>query len=159
MIKEIKIDRQAWVLLAVCVVVMLPFLGLADFNTKGEPREAVVAYSILESGDWILPTNNGGEMPYKPPFFHWCIALLSLLNGGVVNEFTSRLPSAIALIAMTVWTFVFFARCKGAATGMAAGALLGATMAPSSRQIKRAAHKAARRVNEAIDHLADAMDM
>ncbi len=119
MIKEIKIDRQAWVLLAVCVVVMLPFLGLADFNTKGEPREAVVAYSILESGDWILPTNNGGEMPYKPPFFHWCNALLSLLNGGVVNEFTSRLPSAIALIAMTVWTFVFFARCKGAATGMA----------------------------------------
>ena len=30
---------------------------------------------------------------------------------------------------------------------------------PSSRQIKRTAHKAARRVNEAIDHLADAMDM
>lgn len=47
----------------------------------------------------------------------------------------------------------------GAATDMAAGALLGATMAPSSRQIKRAAHKAARRVNEAVDHLADAMDM
>jgi hypothetical protein len=43
--------------------------------------------------------------------------------------------------------------------GMAAGAVLGATMAPSSRQIKRTAHKAARRVNEAIDHLADAMDM
>lgn len=47
----------------------------------------------------------------------------------------------------------------GTVTGMAAGAVLGATMAPSSRQIKRTAHKAARRVNEAIDHLADAMDM
>ena len=47
----------------------------------------------------------------------------------------------------------------GAAAGMLAGAALGATMAPSSRQIKRTAHKAARRVNEAIDHLADAMDM
>ena len=47
----------------------------------------------------------------------------------------------------------------GTMAGMAAGALLGATMAPSSRQIKRTAHKAARRVNEAIDHLADAMDM
>ena len=47
----------------------------------------------------------------------------------------------------------------GTMTGMAAGAILCATMAPSSRQIKRTAHKAARRVNEAIDHLDDAMDM
>ncbi len=47
----------------------------------------------------------------------------------------------------------------GAAAGMMAGAAMGAMMAPSSRQIKRTAHKAAKRVNEAIDHLADAMDM
>lgn len=119
MIKDFKFDRSAWMLLLVCAIVMLPFLGLAEYHTKGEPREAVVAYSILDSGNWILPTNNGGEIPYKPPFFHWCIATLSLLNGGVVNEFTSRLPSAIALIAMTVWTFVFFARRKDAAAGMA----------------------------------------
>ncbi|MDE6240158.1 MAG: hypothetical protein K2M54_09280 [Muribaculaceae bacterium] len=112
MIKDFKIDRSAWMLLLVCAIVMLPFLGLAEYHTKGEPREAVVAYSILESGNWILPTNNGGEIPYKPPFFHWCIAALALLNGGVVNEFTSRLPSAIALIAMTVLTDVFFVRPK-----------------------------------------------
>ena len=117
--KDIKIDRTAWMLLAICVLVMIPFLGLADFNTKGEPREAVVAYSILDSGNWILPTNNGGEMPYKPPFFHWCIAALSLLNGGVVNEFTSRLPSAIALIAMTVWTYVFVAKRRDQSTALA----------------------------------------
>ncbi len=117
--KVFQIDRSAWMLLLVCAIVMLPFLGLAEYHTKGEPREAVVAYSILESGNWILPTNNGGEIPYKPPFFHWCIAALSYLNGGVVNEYTSRLPSAIALIALTVSTFVFFARRKDAATGMA----------------------------------------
>lgn len=118
-IDTIKITRLSWLLLIVCIIVILPFLGLAEFNTKGEPREAVVAYSILESGDWILPTNNGGEMPYKPPFFHWCIAALSMLNGGVVNEFTSRLPSVIALIALTVATFVFFSRRKGVVLGMA----------------------------------------
>ncbi len=118
MIAGIKIDRSAWMLLAVCAIVMLPFLGIAEFNTKGEPREAVVAYSILDSGNWILPTNNGGEMPYKPPFFHWCIAAASVLNGGVVNEFTSRLPSAVALLAMTVWTFVFYARRKSLALAM-----------------------------------------
>lgn len=119
MIKDFKIDRSAWMLLLVCAIVMLPFLGLAEYHTKGEPREAVVAYSILDSGNWILPTNNGGEIPYKPPFFHWCIAAVSLLNGGVVNEFTSRLPSAMASIGLTLWTFVFFARRKDTATGMA----------------------------------------
>lgn len=119
MLRTDNINRNAWLLLLVCALVMLPFLGLADFNTKGEPREAVVAYSILESGNWILPTNNGGELPYKPPFFHWCIAAFSLLNGGEVDEYTSRMPSAVALIVLTVWTFVFFARRRGTATAMA----------------------------------------
>lgn len=44
-------------------------------------------------------------------------------------------------------------------TGMAAGAALGMTMAPSHRQIKRAAHMAAKRVNEAVENLAEAMDL
>jgi len=47
----------------------------------------------------------------------------------------------------------------GAAAGMAAGVALGMTMAPSHRQIKRAAHMAAKRVNEAVENLADAMDL
>ena len=54
-----------------------------------------------------------------------------------------------------------FSEPVGAAPqGVAAGAALSAAIAPSStRQIKRAAHKAAKRVDEAVDHLAEAMDM
>ena len=85
----------------IAVVALLPFLGLTDFTTKGEPREAVVALSMLNDGNWILPVNNGGDIPYKPPFFHFCIALLSMFTGHV-GEYTSRLPSALSLIAMTV---------------------------------------------------------
>lgn len=99
-----------WMLMFCMCVATLPFLGLTDFNTKGEPREAVVAFSMLAQDNWILPTNNGGEIPYKPPFFHWAVATASLLNGGTVNEYTSRLPSAIALICMTAGIFVFYAR-------------------------------------------------
>lgn len=61
--RPFNLNRNAWILLLVCAFVMLPFLRLAEFNTKGEPRQTVVAYSILESGDWILPTNNGGALP------------------------------------------------------------------------------------------------
>ena len=35
-----------------------------------------------------IPINNGGDIPYKPPFFHWCIAFFSLIAGHV-NEYTS----------------------------------------------------------------------
>ena len=66
--KTLTTRNAFWLLLIVACVTILPFLGLADFHTKGEPREAVVAYSMLDSGDWILPRNNGGEIPYKPPF-------------------------------------------------------------------------------------------
>lgn len=130
-----KIKEKNMPLIAVIViscVMLLPFLGLTDFNTKGEPREAVVALSMLNSGDWILPVNNGMDIPYKPPFFHYCIALVSLLTGSV-DEYTSRLPSALALIAMTVGCFVFYKRRRNAQQ-----ALMGALLLLTSFEVHRA---------------------
>lgn len=106
-------SKQFILLAIVCAVTLLPFLGLTDFNTKGEPREAIVSYSMLESGNWTLPVNNGGDIAYKPPFFHWCIAALSAV-GGKVTEYTSRMPSALAVIAMTLGGFLFYAKRRGA---------------------------------------------
>ena len=108
---NIKYNKALWLITILAIVMLIPFLGLTDFNTKGEPREAVVAYTMLEHGNWILPINNGGDIPYKPPFFHWCIAFFSLFIGHV-NEFTSRLPSAISLVLMTIGGFVFYAKRK-----------------------------------------------
>ena len=104
-------NKAFTIVCVIAVMLTVPFLGLTDFYSKGEPREAVVAYTMVEHGNWILPINNGGDIPYKPPFFHWCIALFSLLQGHV-SEFTSRLPSALALVAMSVGGFVFFAKRK-----------------------------------------------
>jgi len=56
--------------------------------------------------NWILPINNGGDIAYKPPFFHWCIAALSL-PVGEVTEFTSRLPSALAQSLWQSCCFLF----------------------------------------------------
>lgn len=106
-------NKAFTIVCVIAVMLTVPFLGFTDFYSKGEPREAVVAYTMVEHGNWILPINNGGDIPYKPPFFHWCIALFSLLQGHV-SEFTSRLPSALALVAMSVGGFVFFAKRKNA---------------------------------------------
>lgn len=103
----LKYKNAFWLLLIVCSLTMFPFLGLSDYHTKGEPRESIVSYCMLETGNWVLPRNNGGEMAYKPPFFHWCVAAVSAVQGKV-TEGSSRLPSALALIAMTMATFCFF---------------------------------------------------
>ena len=110
-------QKTFWLLLALCCLTLLPFIGLSEYHTKGEPRESIVSYSMLTTGNWTLPRNNGGEMAYKPPFFHWCVAAVSAVRGEV-TEGSSRLPSALALIAMTVGGFLFYARRKGVATGL-----------------------------------------
>ena len=114
---NIKYNKALWIVTILAIMMLIPFLGLTEFNTKGEPREAVVAYTMLEHGNWILPINNGGDIPYKPPFFHWCIAFFSLFAGHV-NEFTSRLPSAVSLILMTIGGFIFFAKRKDTQTSL-----------------------------------------
>ena len=114
---NIKYNKALWIVTILAIVMLIPFLGLTDFNTKGEPREAVVAYTMLEHGNWILPINNGGDIPYKPPFFHWCITFFSLFAGHV-SEFTSRLPSAVSLILMTIGGFIFFAKRKDTQTSL-----------------------------------------
>ena len=106
-----------WVLFLTFIVLVIPFLDIYDFNTKGEPREAIVSYNMLESGNWILPRNSVGEIAYKPPFFHWCIAAVSYV-WGEVNEFTSRLPSAVAFISLCLLTFSFFAKRRNMFTAL-----------------------------------------
>lgn len=113
-------NKQFVILAAVSLLTLLPFLGLADFYSKGEPREAIVSYSMIEAGNWILPVNNGGDIAYKPPMFHWCIAALSVITGEV-TEYTSRMPSAIALIAMVMGGFLFYAKRRGAAIALLMG--------------------------------------
>ena len=92
---------------------LLPSLGLTEFNTKGEPREAVVSLSMIKSGNWILPVNNDIDIPYKPMMFHWIGSLVAELTGGEVTEATARIPSGLAMgltVGMTLW---FFFRYSG----------------------------------------------
>lgn len=121
-----------WTVIIISSITLLPFLGNTDFTTKGEPREAVVAVSMLNQHNWILPINNGFDIPYKPPFFQWCIAALSMIAGHV-SEFTSRLPSALSLIVMLCVGALFYAKRKNNIIG-----LLSAMLALTAFEVHRA---------------------
>lgn len=110
-----RLSRKDLVLPAVAMIVLLvPWLGEMMFASKGEPREALVAVSMLDSGNWVLPECFGQDIPYKPPFLAWLISIGSLLLcGGHVSEFTARLPSAVAAIALLCATWRIVARRAG----------------------------------------------
>lgn len=120
-VRDNRIPRWEAVLMAgLLIVTFIPFLSETLFTTKGEPREAVVAVSMLNQGNWILPVSFGADIPYKPPMLAWCVAFLGWLNGGVVTEFLSRVPSALAAIAMILSMFGFLCRRVGSRTAFMA---------------------------------------
>jgi 4-amino-4-deoxy-L-arabinose transferase-like glycosyltransferase len=89
----------------------------------GEAREALVVQGIIHNHQWILPLRNG-ELPSKPPLFHWLAALPALLFG--TNDFTVRLPSVIGAEVMAIATFLLARGVGGRRVGwLAVGALLG----------------------------------
>lgn len=118
-------DRKKafWFIALLSVLVIVPFLGETIFYSKGEPREAIVALSMLESGNWVLPLNYGTDIAYKPPFLYWAIASFSYILGGI-SEFSSRLPSAIAFLAMQLIFFSFIAKRKDIKTAVLTSILL-----------------------------------
>ena len=67
--------KAFWFIALLSTLVIIPFLGETIFYSKGEPREAIVAYSMLESGNWILPLNYGTDIPIN---LLSCIGLLQL---------------------------------------------------------------------------------
>jgi len=110
-LQTLYLQKPLLLILLIATLSTLPWIGLGDFYTKGEPREAVLAVSMIEKGEWVIPSNYADEFAYKPPLNHWLIAGFSLaLNKGEVTPFTSRLPSALAFIAMIGICFMFFAR-------------------------------------------------
>lgn len=108
--RKIDYDRRllCFVILLIAAALTLPFIGMGHFYTRGEPREALVALAMIEQGNFVLPVFQG-EFAFKPPMLHWLVSLFSLPQ-GYVSEYTARMPSALAFIAMSVGFFSFYAR-------------------------------------------------
>jgi len=70
-----------------------------------EPRYASTARDMIINGNWIVPHFNGEPRINKPPLFYWTIALCYKIFG--VNEFSSRLPSALAAFGTAIITYLW----------------------------------------------------
>ena len=108
-LQYLYLQKPVTTIVVLCLLTILPWIATGDFSTKGEPREASVAVSMLESGNWTLPKVYADEFAYKPPMVHWMMALASL-PGGRVTELTARLPSAVAYTVLGAMMLIFLGR-------------------------------------------------
>jgi len=83
------------------VLILFWGLGSVSLTSLNEGRRALAIKEMFESGNWLLPTLNGELYLTKPPFLYWISLCFSGL-AGALNEWTLRLPSAIAAL-VTIW--------------------------------------------------------
>ena len=93
-------SRDAWLFWIVAVLVLGAGLGLRDPWPADEPRFALVARQMVESGQWLFPMRGDELYPDKPPLFMWIQATFLLLTGSLRISFL--LPSLLAALG-TLW--------------------------------------------------------
>jgi len=108
-LQNFYLEKPAILLITLTIISVFIWINRGDFYTKGEPREASVAVSMIEKNQWILPEVYTDEISYKPPLMHWLIAVFSLPEGNV-TPFSSRFPSALAFGGLIICSFLFFGR-------------------------------------------------
>ena len=87
-----------------------------------EPRYASTARDMVLNGNWIVPHFNGVPRINKPPLFYWAIAISYKIFG--INEFSARLPSALAAIGTVLITYLWGKRLEDRKNGFWAGLVL-----------------------------------
>lgn len=111
-----------WAVLAGAALVFLARLGDRAVVSE-EVRWAQVAREMRDTGDWLHPTFNGRTYFDKPVGSYWLIAAAARLT-GTVDEWTARLPAALAGLLGVGVVMRLGRRLYGPAAGLAAGAVL-----------------------------------
>lgn len=97
-------------------------LGLRDPWPADEPRFALIARGMVETGQWLFPQVGGDWYPDKPPLFFWLIAGLYGLTGSMRLAFL--LPSLLAALATLALVYDLGRRVWSREQGLAAALLL-----------------------------------
>jgi 4-amino-4-deoxy-L-arabinose transferase-like glycosyltransferase len=116
-------------------VVVLVLLVLAGYALRAgalplrgeEPTRAQGALEMVESGNWIVPREQGEPYRIRAPMQYWMIAV-SCLALGTWNEWAVRFPSVVATLC-TVLLIYGYARLSLSRFGAFAAAAAFATMA------------------------------
>ncbi|MBE2210734.1 MAG: glycosyltransferase family 39 protein [Xanthomonadaceae bacterium] len=91
---EADVRRERIFFWLTAIVLLFAGLGLRDPWPADEPRFALVAKQMVESGQWLFPMRGDELYPDKPPLLMWLQAIFYSLTGSV--RFSFLLPSLLA---------------------------------------------------------------
>ena len=86
-------------------------IGLRPLTLPEEGRYVGVAWEMLRSGDWIVPTQDGLPFFHKPPLFYWITAASMQLFGP--NAAAARLAPLIGAVLGALGLVWFVRRHAG----------------------------------------------
>jgi 4-amino-4-deoxy-L-arabinose transferase-like glycosyltransferase len=89
-------NRSPALLLILCALWLSISGGVRPLMLPDEGRYVGVAWEMLTSGNWLVPTLDGLPFFHKPPLFYWLTALALKLFGG--NDWAARLASMLAAV-------------------------------------------------------------
>ncbi|WP_133467791.1 ArnT family glycosyltransferase [Paraglaciecola marina] len=111
-----------WPLIITTLSIILVGLGLRDPWPADEPRFALIAKEMIDTGQWFFPARAQELYPDKPPIFMWSIALIYWITGSI--RFAFLLPSALCSILTVYLTVDIAKRLWSKDVGLVAGWLL-----------------------------------
>src|SRR5438874_9646536 len=92
--------KSLLIVLLIWAAIYLPALG--SLAIKGEEgRRILPAIRMIETGNYIVPQIGSNPYYRKPPLVNWLIAI-SFRLFCARNEWTARLPSALAVLSVAV---------------------------------------------------------
>ena len=101
-----------YVLAALLVLpALLINLGAVPF-IDDEAIRALVAWEMLETGNFVAPTMHGDTYLNKPPGWNWVLALSFTLFGGA-SEYATRVPTVVAVLGFAMAAFFLTRRYLG----------------------------------------------
>ncbi|MBA3833754.1 MAG: glycosyltransferase family 39 protein [Chthoniobacterales bacterium] len=106
-------------LLSLTALLHVATAGWGVLYNETDGQYAGAAREMLESHQWLTPTNDGIARPQKPPLPYWAI-MLSLKAFGLTTA-AARLPIALAICAGVALTFLIGDRLGGPWRGFLAG--------------------------------------
>ena len=114
-------NRLVWALFGVIfLAVYVASLFTPALLDDVDAAHAQVAQHYVDSGDWITGRINYIRYIEKPPLPWWLVASVYLVTGQQ-NAFTTHLPNALAMLALTWLAWMWGKRAWGPRAGLYAG--------------------------------------
>lgn len=111
------------VILGLAYILFIHGIGSVTLWDPDEPRQAIMAREMIDRGDYIHPYLNGQPYLEKPPLYSWAIMLVSKATGHL-DEFSSRLPSALAATMLLLIAYLFGRRLDHEVSGFLSALIL-----------------------------------